>query len=214
MAFVSEMFDQLRDLLNDVADSQVTYATKKLYLNRGIARLWPKVYRIAETTIDLDTTNYIYSVPAAVADGHIVTVEYRDDSDDQNYQRFSDYDYIPLGSGTTGRLRITRVIEDTNAQVRISYAAPISYISAASYAAAGAETWTGSDRALSLPVYYAAALCAMRKIDDRQDTNRYSTTQGQNGVTDRDMLAAAQTWMGQFELELGEMDRPLMPATD
>lgn len=208
------MVDQLRDLLNDSTDTQVTIAMKKLYLNRGIARLWPKVHKIATATIDLNADDYIYDVPAAVGDGMIVAVEFHDSDDDQDFQRFSDYDYIPAGHSATGRIRINRDIAEATAELRIMYAAPIDYISGSTYAAMQSETWTGPDRALALPVYYAAALCAMRKIDDRQDTNRYSTTQGQNGVTDRDMLALAQTWMGQFELEVGEMERPLFPAVD
>ena len=123
-------------------------------------------------------------------------------------------------AGTTAETAGVRLVVDPNStefngyDVRIRYSAPPVAIAAASYAAAGSETWTGPDRAIGIPVYYAAALCAMRKLDTRQDTNRYSTTQAQNGVTDQDIMAASQMWMGQFELELSDFDRPLPPARD
>ena len=215
MAFVSELFDQLRDLLNDATDTQVPFATKKLYLNRGIARMWPKVWRLVSTTITVTTGAYDYALPAAAADGMVVAVEL--EQLDGSFLRFDDYDIIAGDEDLAGVFRLTvnpDSVDLLGMDIRIRYAAPVSLIAAASYAAAGSETWTGPDRAMGIPVHYAAALIAMRKVDDRQNTNRYSTTQAQNGVTDQDIMAAGQLWMGQFELELAEFDRPLPPARD
>ena len=215
MAFVSELFDQLRDILNDTGDTQVPFATKKLYLNRAIAQLWPSVWRLATTTITIVTGTYDYSLPVAAADGHIIAVEL--EQVDGSFRRFDDYDIIAGDEDLAGVFRLTVSPDGVDLlgyDIRIRYAAPVSFIAAASYAAAGSEVWTGPDRAMGLPPLYAAAMCAMRKIDDRQDTNRYSTTQAQNGVTDQDMMSAGQLWMGQFELELAKFDRPLPIARD
>jgi hypothetical protein len=213
MAFVSELFDQLRDQLNDATDTQVPFATKKLYLNRGIHRLWPGIYRLVSTTIPLVQAVYDYSLAAAVADGHIVSVEVSTVTAGTEFRRFTDYDIIPGDEDLAGVFRVVRHPGD-GFIVRIKYVAAIPTIAAASYAAAQSETWTGPDRAMGLPVAYAMGLITSRKIDDRQDTNRYSTTQALNGVTDQDLMAASQMWFAQFELELESQSRPLPPARD
>lgn len=215
MAFVSDQFDQLRDLLDDTGDTQVSFATKKLYLNRGIARLWPRVWRIASTTITIATETYDYALPVAVADGHIVAVELSREAGGSEYDRFDSYDIIPGDEDTAGVFRFVPNPEAyIDYTVRIRYVQPCSLITAASYAAAQSETWVGPDRAIGLPVLYAASLIAARRLDNRQDHTRYSTTQAQNGVTDTDIMQSSQYWMSQFELELEDMGRPLPIARD
>lgn len=215
MAFVSELFDTLRDLLNDTSDTQVPFATKKLYLNRGIARMWPAVWRIQTSTITILTGTYDYALPVAAADGHILGVEI--ETSDGSYQKFPYWDIYPGDEDTAGTLFLTANPDNPDLlgyDVRVRYAAPVSLITAASYAAAQSETWTGPDRAMGIPCHYAMSLITARKVDDRQDTLRYSTTQATNGVTDSDILGASQMWMGQFELEVAAFDRPLPPARD
>jgi hypothetical protein len=215
MAFVSELFDTLRDLLNDPLDEQVTFAMKKLFLNRGIARMWPFVWRVQSTTILVLTGTYDYALPVAAADGYIISVEL--ERSDGSFLRFNDYDTLAGDEDVAGVFRLSRNPDASDLlgyDIRIKYAAPVALITAANYAAAQAETWAGPDRAMGIPCYYAMSLTASRKIDERQDVRRYSTTQGVNGVVDGDIQAAAQTWMGQFELELSAFDRPLPPARD
>jgi len=215
MAFVSEMVDQLRDLLGDAADSQVTYANKKLWLNRGIRALWPSIYRVVvDTSITVAADTYDYALPAAVMDGVIMSIEIETGDGTDRYVRFEDYDIIEGDEDQAGVLRFTTYLPSAGVGVRIRYAAPIPVIAAASYAAAGSETWTGPDRALNLPVLYAMAMIAGRKLDDRQDHTRYSTMQSMNGVTDQDIMGSYQMWMGQFELELDKWSRPLPIVRD
>lgn len=214
MAFVSELVDQLRDLLNDATDTQVPYATKKLYLNNGINRLWPRVYKIASTTITIATTTYDYTLPVGAADGLILAVELENL---YGFTRFVDYDILDGDEDTTGVFRLVRNPDDADLlgyDIRIKYAAPIAQIVASTYAAAGSETWVGPDRARHLAVLYAMSMIAARRIDDRQDHTRYSTTQAMNGVSDNDILQASAYWMGQFESELSQMERPLPIARD
>ena len=215
MAFVSEMVDQLRDLLNDATDSQVPIATKKMFLNRGIVRLWPRMYRIVNATINLVADTYDYSLAVAIADGYIISVELSTASGGSEYERLRDYDIIAGDEDLAGTFRMTRSTSALGGYtVRIRYAAPISPISASTYANMQSEVFTGPDRALNLPVLYAMGLIAGRRLDDRQDHTRYSTTQAANGVTDTDIMQAQQLWLGQFELELDAMERPLPIASD
>lgn len=216
MAFVSEMVDQLRSLLNDAADTQVTYATKKLFLNRGISLLWPAVRRVTSYTQTLTQSDVSYSLPAAIADGYILSVELSTDNPPDIYVRLQNYDVLPGDEDQASFLYIgdARLVADGVRTLRVTYAAPIPLIAAASYAASQSETFLGPDRALHLPVLYAMGMLTQGKIDDRQDTLRYSTTQATNGVTDTDILSAAQVWLNQFYAELEQLTRPLPPTRD
>lgn len=215
MAFVSELFDTIRDLTNDASDTQIPFATKKLYLNRGIARMWPNVWRIVTTSITVVTGTYDYTLPLGASDGHILSVEL--EQSDGSYQRFPYWDILSGDEDLTGTFSLL-INPDLPAllgyDLRVRYAAPVSLITAANYAAAQAETWTGPDRAMGIPCHYAMSLITARKADDRQDTLRYSTTQVTNGVTDDGIMSLSQMWMGQFELELAAIDRPLPPSRD
>lgn len=213
MAFVSDLFDTLRDLLNDPADSQVTHLTKRLYLNKGIARLWPQVYSVKTLDVSMIDSTYEYALPVVVTDGYILSIEANTLNYPTLYTRYSYYDVIPGDEDLAGKLVVFGG-SSTGVTLRIRYAAPVPLIVAASYVASQSELWAAPDRAMSLPAHYAMAMITSRKVDDRQDTLRYSTTQASNGVSDDDIMAASQMWMGQFELELAAFERPLPPAVD
>jgi len=215
MAFVSEMFDQLRDMLNDSTDTQVSFANKKLWLNRGIRRMWPSVYRIVvDTSLSVVDETYDYVLPAAIANGIITAVEIETGNGDDRYLRLEDYDIIEGDEDQAGVIRFSAYLPEAGSIIRIRYAARVPTIVAASYAAAQSESWTGPDDAMDLPVLYAMAMIAGRKVDDRQDHTRYSTLQALNGVSDQDIMAVYQMWMGQFELELDQRSRPLPIVRD
>lgn len=213
MAYVSDLFDQLRDLLKDPTDTNVSFDTKKRYLNRGISRLWPRVYRTSTATITVVAGTYEYALPVAAADGLILSVEVETD---YGYARFVEYDIIDGDEDTAGifRLTIDPNYLGSGTSIRIKYVGPVSLITAASYAAAQAEQWVGPDRAMGLPVLYAMGMITGRKIDPRQDYSRYATTQDANGVSDNDIMQAAAFWLGQFEEELSDIERPLPVARD
>lgn len=215
MAFVSEMVDQLRIMLDDADDSQVAIGTKKLWLNRGIRMLWPNIYRIVvDTSLAIVADTYEYALPVAVADGYITSMERETANLTARYVRWEDYDIIDGNEDQAGVLRVLGALPETGVKIRIRYAAPIGPITSSTYANMQAETWVGPDRALNLPVMYAAAMITGSKLDNRQDHSRYSTLQAQNGVTDQDLMAATQMWMGQFELELDKLTRPLPIVKD
>jgi hypothetical protein len=213
MAFVSELFDTLRDQLGDPTDTQVPFLTKRLYLNRGIQRMWPHVWKTATLNIAVTTGIYEYSLSTDASDGYVLSVEINTIADSTHYYRFEDYDILP-GDEDLGSKFILSFSPTTGQTVRVRYAMPVPVIASASYASSQSELWDGPDRAMSIPPYYALSLIAARKVDDRQDTLRYSTTQASNGVQDSDIMAASQMWMGQFELELAAFERPLPIAKD
>ncbi len=217
MATTATMFDQLRDLLGETAgDSQVSFALKKLWLNRGIAMLWPDIYQIVEydTIITADGT-MDYILPEAIQDGFVTSVEISmPGTSGDEYQRMANYDIIDGDEDIGGIFRITGYYPGDDLVVRIRYAAPIPPIESDSLAEAQLETFQGPDRARFLPVFYAMSMITSRKLDDRQDTYRYSTTQATNGVSDTDIMDAARFWMNQFELETEKLSRPLPIAKD
>lgn len=216
MAFVSEIFDQVRDLLNDSGDTQVTFAQKKLYVNNGIRRMWPHCYRVVtDLTVVLVANTFEYNLPADLANGDLLSVFVETDIASGQYVRLSYFEIYEL-SNTNKVIWFPNntLPSPAGSRVRLNWAEPISLVAAATYVAAQAETWNGREDQIQLPAYYAAALIAARKIDDRQDTSRYSTTQAFNGVTDSDLMEASQMWMGQFELELAQQGRPFPPAVD
>lgn len=216
MAFVSEIFDQLRALLNDPADAQVPYATKKLYVNRGIALLWPGITRIVEYTVQLAVGTEEYSLPAAIGDGLVLSVELSLDADALDYSRIDSFEIMAGNEDESPNLiiRDARLLSTYARWLRVTYAAPVPLVAASTYVASQSEVWSGPDRALGLPVLYAMAMISAGKVDDRQDHTRYSTTQALNGVSDGDILTTSQTWFNQFYAELEQLTRPLPPTRD
>lgn len=208
MAFTQEMFDQLRDFLTDPTDNQVDFSTKKLYLNRGIARLWPKVFRVMDAgTVTIASNQYDYDLPATMNHGHVLTVEIESGNATGLYYSVGHYEVIPATESAVAKLKIGGTLPAAGAKLRIRYAAPVPRITAASYSAAGSETWNGPEEAIGLPVVYAMGLISLRRLDDRLDHNRYSTTQAMNGVDEQDLISSAQLWFGQFDIELNELGK-------
>lgn len=209
MAFTSELFDQMRDLLDDASDTQVSFATKKLFLNRGIAKMWPRVYMLDIHSETLATDVYDYTIASGLSDGMAVSAEISTESGGTEYIRYENYQILPGDEDQSAVLRLTGSHPGDGFIIRIRYTAAIPQIAAADYAAAQAETWAAPDRVIGLPVLYAMGMATIRKLDNRQDHTRMSTTQALNGVTDQDIMAAAQMWFGQFEAELDDLERPL-----
>lgn len=209
MAFVSELFDQLRDLLDDEADSDIAFATKKLYLNRGIAKLWPRVYRVSNVAVTLLEDVYDYELTSALSDGVVLSVEISTEASGSEYIRYEGYQILPGDEDEDAVLRLTHSHPGPDFSIRVRYATSIPLIAATTYTAAQSETWVGPDRAIGLPVLYAMGMATARKLDNRQDHSRMSTTQALNGVTDQDIMGAAQMWFGQYEAELDDLERPL-----
>jgi hypothetical protein len=186
-----------------------------MYLNRGIARLWPHIYRVSTGTITILASTHDYAFPVAAADGLLISVEMSTAVGGSEYGRFDRYDVLPGDEDAAGLFRLSTSPDGlVGYTVQYRYVQPCTPIVGITYAAMQSEVWVGPDRAIHLPVLYAMGMIASRKLDDRQDTYRYSTVQASNGVTDSGIMQASQLWMGQFELELSDMARPLPIAKD
>lgn len=218
MAFVSEMIDQLRDLLNDdSSDTDVSFAIKRRWLNVGIRRLWPDVYRVVEytgiTVPAASDAEWESTLPAALGEGHILSVEVEQTPGDGDYMRFDRYDIIVGDEDQTSVFRFLALPQE-GAIVRLRYTAPVPTITAASYVAAQSEVWQGPDQAMDAPVAYAMSMIWERRLEDRMNFKRYSTTQATNGVSDADIAATARGWMDSYVLERERLNRPLPIVKD
>lgn len=212
MATVSECFDQLRDLLNDPADTQVAFGTKRLYLNRGIAALWPRVWRVATTSLALAPATYEYTLPTAVTGGHLLSAEVST-TDGDGWQRLAYYDILPGDEDQAG-LFVLPWEPETGQSVRLRYAARVPTISAATYAAAQAETWLGPDEAVGAPVLYAMGMLSVRRMEDFLDATRQPPANESRDVRESSVLATSRFWMDQFEAQVDALARPLPVAED
>lgn len=211
MATTADMIDEVRELLNDVADSQVTFPTKLRYLNRGLKAMWPKVYRIVSTTSAVLAENVEeYSVPAGNSSGLLLSVELETELASGFYRRVDSYDIVPGAGGATATIRIgfRPLLADVGRKFRIISAERITLLAAANYSAAGSENYTGPAGTEGLPVLYAMYMATSRVLDDRIDYTRLSTTQGQNGIDQESIMGVSQLWYAQFEQELDRVDLP------
>jgi len=211
MATTASMIDELRELLNDATDTQVTFPTKIRYLNRGIKAMWPKVYRVVSTTSAVLVLNQEeYAVPAGNLAGLILAVDLETELASGLYRRLDHYDVVPGAAGSTAIIRVSFLPTaiDAGRKLRIVSAERITLLAAASYAAAGSENYDGPAGTEGIPVLYAMHMATSRSLDDRIDYTRLSTTQGQNGVDDASIMQVAQLWYAEFQQELDAVDMP------
>lgn len=213
MSFSSEMIDDLRDRLNDVGDTQVPFATKLRFLNRGQAAMYPKVFKLTrDNTLVLAASTYEYTVPTGVGTGKILTVEIETGNASGRYVPLQRYDFIPSLTNPTLVLSDPAIPSAAGAKFRITSADRMTPFVAASYAAAGAEIYTGPAGTEELPVLYAMGLATARVLDDRMDYTRYSVTQQNSAVDPNDIMQVSQFWFAQFELLLDREATPLPPS--
>jgi hypothetical protein len=213
VAYVSQCFDELRALLADPNDAKLSFDTKKLFLNRGIDRLWPRLWRVTETGYYLPAGERMVNLGGDDRRGRIIGVWWEDHTG-QRY-RIGRFDVIAGDEDQNAALRLAGPVSASTAQtVYVRAAVPIVQIGAASYVAAQSEVWTGPDKAIELPVFWAMGLAAMRRLDDRQAFSRYSTTRALNGVDDRDIVDASSYWFSEFWRGVAELEVPLPPTTD
>jgi hypothetical protein len=209
----ADLIDDLRDRLNDAADTQVPITTKIRFLNRGMAAMWPRIFRIArDSTLVLVDATYEYTIPATVAQGRVLTVELESGASSGRYTHLNRYDIIPSLTVPTLVLLDQSLPAPAGAKVRITSAERLTPLAGATYAAVGAETYSGPSGTEELPVLYAMGLCTARVLDDRMDYTRYSATQQNNSVDSNDIMQVSQFWFAQFELLLDRMQMPLPAA--
>lgn len=213
----SEQTDQIRDLLEDAADSQFTFLKKRFYLNQGMRAMWPRVHQIVvdSTTAFVDDT-YEYTIPAAVRNGHLVLLE-KSTAADTDFFYAMDYDDYEISPGAAGASRIILKFDPGSTWgggglIRITAALPLTAYSAANYTAAGSEAFTGPDYTSEGPVLYAMSRLVAAPLDDRLDYGRLSVQAQNRAATPAELISASSYWLDEFERRVDEWKMPLPRA--
>ncbi len=100
--YLKEQIDELRDLLEDPTDSQVTFLRKLAFINAGARAMWPRVYRVVEDKTDqFESAVYEYALPTTVQGGRMISVEKSTALDDDFFYMmdFDDYEFKRMAGG-------------------------------------------------------------------------------------------------------------------
>jgi len=204
----SEQIDQLRDLLVDPTDTQVTFAQKMYYLNAGMRAMFPRVYRIAtDATDQWEDDVFYYSVPSTVQGGLLYLIEKSTAADDDFFVPM-DYDEYDIEPGAAGAdvLSVKWDPGDTYEDGYIKYhaALPATPYTAANYAAAGSEAYTYPDHTMEGPVLYAMSRIMAVPLDRRMDYTRHSIQAMNRAASPGEIVSVAAYWLDEFERRVEE----------
>lgn len=195
---LTDLLADLNDRLDDTGNTQIAEATKTRYLNHGIRATWPHLYRIVsdETLVIVDDT-WEYNIPSAVGQHtKILRVELETESGSGRFRLLDDYQIVPSLTAPILLLEHNTLPAEAGAKIRITSAARLSELSA------GSDEYDGPTGTEELPVLYAMGLATQRRLDNRLDYTRYTTTVDENGVGASDIMQASQFFFAQFELLL------------
>jgi hypothetical protein len=201
MATMADLLADLNDRLNDVGNTQAPEATKIRWINRGVAAMWPRIYRtISDTSVVVDSLTYEYALPATFNEAEVYRVEVEDGVATNRFLELDGFgfDIVPGIGARTLQLPYPTLLTD-GARIRISATAPLSQMPAVG------STFDGRAIHEELPVWYALGIAESRRLDDRVDHRRYSTTVAQNGVDINEVMNASQFCFAQFETLLERM---------
>ena len=205
MATCQNMLDDLNDRLNDPSNIQVPAATKIRYLNHGLRASWPKLYRtVRDASTVLATNTFEYAIPSAVGNnGKFLRVEVESGAGTARYLPLFDFEIIPGLTDPILMLEGTSLPSAVGAKLRFTAAKPLTEFTN------GASVYDGPLGTEELPVLYAMGLALSRRLDDRIDHRRFSTTANGNAVGPDEIMTASQFNFAQFELLLERFAMPL-----
>lgn len=209
MATLLNFLDDLRDRLNDATDTQVPKPNKVTYINHGIRATWPRLYRTTrDATTTMVTGTWEYAIPSIVGDnGKLLRVEVEAVAGGGRFSDFNEYLIVPgltnpllqiLGGALPGG--------GSGAKIRFTAAKPLTIL------VGDSDVYDGPAQSDELPVLYAMGLALTRRLDDRLDHRRLSSTLGTNQVGPDEIMTAGQFNFAQFELLLERMALPLPAA--
>ncbi len=207
--YAGDQIDQLRDLLVDPTDTQVTFAMKLFYLNQAMRAMYPRVFRVVTdaTTAFVDDTFY-YTLPAAVRGGHLFLVEASKTLDTDYFRPldYDEYDIIPQAAGAD-IISITwdpGTVFGGGGLIRFHAVVPATVYVAADYAAAQAEVYTYPDYTMEGPVLYAMSRIMAVPLDRRMDYTRHSVQNQNRAATPQEIVAVSAYWLDEFERRVEE----------
>lgn len=215
--YLKDQIDQLRDLLEDQSDTQVSFARKLYFLNAGQRAMWPRVYQIVQdSTLQFVDDQYEYTIPAAVRGGRIFQLEKSLASDDDYFYPFDIDDYQIQRTTTDGADKIILNWDPgstySDGYIRITTAMPLTAFTSADYTAAASEAYTGPDQTAEGPVLYAMSRISAFPLDDRMDHGKISVHQQNRSASPQEYLAVSAYWLDEFERRVEEWNMPL-PAS-
>jgi len=204
VATAQNFIDDLNDRLNDAGDAMASEGTKIKWLNIGLRAMYPTIYKTSrDATITIVSNTWEYNIPALVGSNtKIIRIERESAAASGRYVDLYDADVVP---GLTDPIIVFRGVElpEVGSKVRITSAKPLTEFTVA------ASVYDGPTGTEELPVLYAMGIALSRRLEDRVDHRRYSTTVAQNGVGTNDIMDASQFWFAQFELLLERKAMPL-----
>jgi hypothetical protein len=189
------MLSELNDRINDAGNTQVTEAQKIKYLNHGLRAMWPRIYRtVVDTSLELAVDDYEYTIPSTQDYGLPWRVEIETGDSTNIYVPLDDFEIINTITGKA--IRLKWVPAPYGSRFRVTSAVPLTpFVNSAS-------VYDGPPITEELPVWYALGIVMGRRLEDRTDYRRYSTTVAQNGVDINEVMNASQFAFAQFELLL------------
>ena len=203
MATAADLLADLNDRIDDAANSQVPEVTKIRYLNQGIRAMWPRIYRtVSDTTLEIATDTYEYTIPSAVGDHALITrIDVESGDATGRYHRLEECEVLPVQTGKT--LVLDRIPSAVGSRIRIISAKRLTEF------VTSATTYDGPPGTEEIPVWYALGLVISRGHENRMDYTRLVTLDGQNGVGPNEIMNSAQFCFAQFELLLERAALPL-----
>jgi len=214
--YEDELIDQLRDLLQDDTDTQVSFDKKQRYLNKGMRAMWPRIFQItSDSTTQFVDNQYEYTIPAAVRNGRYILFEKSEAADDDFFypMDYEDYKVLPQ---TAGADKIILGFDPgstwEDGYIRVTAAVPLTPFAGANYAGAASELYTGPDYTSEGPVLYAMSRLANFPLDDRMDYGRYSVQAQNRAASPQEHLAVSAYWLDEFERRLDEWKMALPSA--
>ena len=205
--YLSDQIDQVRDLLVDPTDTQVSFAMKVHYINMGMRAMYPRVFRIVtDATTQWVDDQYEYTLPSTLRDGHLFLVETSTANDDDYFRPldFDEYDIIP--QATDDKLSITwdpgTTYED--GYIRFHSVMPAEPYVSAAYAAAESELYTYPDFTLEGPVLYAMSRIMAVPLDRRMDYTRHSVQAMNRAASPQEIVSVSAYWLDEFKRRVEE----------
>lgn len=199
---VSEMFDQLSDLLEayqPVDTQSATFDMKRHYLSMGQYAMWPRIFRTVSLEQAIVEGQNEYPFPDEVAQGRLVYVETKTNETDAVYGMVPDdwYDIIP---GPTDSLRLHGMPNDTliGGSFRFTATSPLLAIAAVDETAAETEEFSGPDYSVEGPALYAMNRITARGLHSRLDYTRQSV-ELQRAAIPNELMASSVFWLDEFE---------------
>lgn len=205
MPTLTNMLDDLRDLLDDSNDTKYSAATKTRWINHGQNAMWPYIYQVVrDDSLAMASGTMEYTIPSEVGyESVLIGVEVETTSGEFVKLDGRQYDVVPHLTDQLLIFRGSSIPGVDTGSIRITAALPLTELSI------GTDVYSGPKVTSELPIMYAMHKAMARDIESRLQWYRFSTTQGLNQTSSDDFIMSSAKWMELFQAGL---ERLRMPA--